>query len=55
VTKRNQTCKKLTLVTVVNLPGNMTASMCTNYYGGGHTLGAQFTSSYRAVHTYILL
>jgi len=32
VTKRNQTCKWLTVVTVVNLAGNMTASTCTNYY-----------------------
>jgi len=37
------------------LAGNMTASMCTDYDGGGHTLGAKFTSSYRAVHTYTLL
>jgi len=50
VTKRNQTCKWLTVVTVVNFAGNMTASMCTNYYGGGMNY-----ESYTRCHVYIIL
>jgi len=46
----HQTCKKLTVVTVDKLAGNMMASKCTNYYRGGMN-----HESYTRCSVYIIL